>query len=220
MHRKTISTHLGIMDSNQQTMGVNRITTALQEQKQMMEVMVEQDMDVEELQNVYKELQRIQYRLESQKKAINFAKSKALLGISDTHAVTSLGSSYVESYEQAVAEEPEPQVTRISISSCQQPLGAVTPAQTHTTTNQQLDAQLEEDGIALAMATQSLKCPITLQLMVDPVESQCGHTYDKPAILSHIKNTRSINVRCPVAGCQGFVNVNSLKRNATIAALL
>ncbi|CAM9781797.1 unnamed protein product [Pylaiella littoralis] len=49
----------------------------------------------------------------------------------------------------------------------------------------------------------SLKCPINLTTMVDPMKSKvCGHTYGKQAILNVIRvGSKKGAVSCPVAAC-------------------
>ncbi|GKY99942.1 E3 SUMO-protein ligase NSE2 [Mayamaea pseudoterrestris] len=69
----------------------------------------------------------------------------------------------------------------------------------------------------------TLKCPITMQLMDDPViNKMCKHHYSKAAIANYISTKRknrgpNYKVGCPVPGCfNQNVNMNQLEDDSTI----
>ncbi|KAK9466589.1 zinc-finger of the MIZ type in Nse subunit-domain-containing protein [Lipomyces arxii] len=58
----------------------------------------------------------------------------------------------------------------------------------------------EDDDLVVAQVKQSLKCPISLKLYVDPVTSEiCHHSYSKDAIMAMFVHKMVID--CPVGGC-------------------
>ncbi|XP_012554594.2 E3 SUMO-protein ligase NSE2 [Hydra vulgaris] len=60
-------------------------------------------------------------------------------------------------------------------------------------------------------------CPITKTEFVDPmINTECGHSYSKEAILSHIQLSKR-KCRCPVGGCIQLVRLESLKPNNVIS---
>lgn len=81
----------------------------------------------------------------------------------------------------------------------------------------------EDEGEDLVMATQSLPtmCPLTRELLADPVTSTaCSHTYSRAAIMQHIRNTsrRGGGAPCPVAGCRGRITAATIKSDRRVAA--
>lgn len=59
----------------------------------------------------------------------------------------------------------------------------------------------------------SLICPLTSAVFKEPVKSQaCNHTFEKGAILNHIKiaGTKKTLAACPVAGCTRKVTAENL----------
>ena len=96
-----------------------------------------------------------------------------------------------------------------------------TSAEDESAREQQLQDELEAEGVVVAGAVGSLNCPISQTRMVHPMlNTQCGHTYDRNAVNEHIRRCRSLTVKCPVAGCVGFVNQANLRPNKKIAELL
>ena len=90
-----------------------------------------------------------------------------------------------------------------------------------TTREQNLQDELDADGIVVAKATESLICPITQTRLEHPmVNSKCGHSYERSAINEHMRRSKSLTVKCPVGGCPGTVNQAHLKLNKRIAELL
>lgn len=64
---------------------------------------------------------------------------------------------------------------------------------------------------------ESVICPLTQQQMVEPVRSkQCHHSYERMAILQHLKS-RNKRVRCPIAGCSHYVVEGDLEANHNLA---
>lgn len=77
----------------------------------------------------------------------------------------------------------------------------------------------EEDDVIIASATTNLKCPLTLQMFVEPYSNNvCSHSFEKAAIIAyHHENgvvfvppnqrlgPRTVQgpkqVRCPTVGC-------------------
>ena len=54
------------------------------------------------------------------------------------------------------------------------------------------DAIEDDDDLAVASERVSIKCPLTLQPMKEPVTSQkCPHSFDKAAILEMINNSET-----------------------------
>jgi hypothetical protein len=77
----------------------------------------------------------------------------------------------------------------------------------------------DELEVLAADNSTNLKCPITQQLMVDPVKSSvCKHTYSREGILHHLKGVNSKN--CPVAGCCHHVSKNNLEDDEETALLV
>ena len=90
-----------------------------------------------------------------------------------------------------------------------------------TDREEQLQQELDAEGVVVAGATESLICPITQSRMNNPVLNiKCGHSYDRSAILEHIRRSTQLAVKCPVAGCPAFVKQNVLKTNKKLADLL
>ncbi|ETV98435.1 hypothetical protein, variant, partial [Aphanomyces invadans] len=65
-----------------------------------------------------------------------------------------------------------------------------------------IEREEDEDEDVMVQESNSLRnmsCPITQMIMQDPVKNpECGHTYSKVGIESHLKHKQS----CPVAGCR------------------
>ncbi|KAK9382886.1 zinc-finger of the MIZ type in Nse subunit-domain-containing protein [Kockiozyma suomiensis] len=77
----------------------------------------------------------------------------------------------------------------------------------------------DDEEIFVARETRSLRCPITLQLFVDPVTStKCPHSFSSQAIMSLLNRPRSRgNVECPVAGCNKILRKTDLKADPALA---
>jgi E3 SUMO-protein ligase NSE2 len=75
----------------------------------------------------------------------------------------------------------------------------------------------EDDDIVVDQEIQSLKCPLTLQLLEEPVRnSTCPHVYSKAAILEVIRHGKGM-VPCPVAGCSARVTEKQLREDKVMA---
>ena len=46
---------------------------------------------------------------------------------------------------------------------------------------------LSGEGDACAGASSNLKCPLTTKLFEDPVQAPSGHTYERKAIIEHLR---------------------------------
>jgi SUMO ligase MMS21 Smc5/6 complex component len=62
------------------------------------------------------------------------------------------------------------------------------------------------------VGAQSLKCPITTMLYVEPLRNKvCGHVYSKAGIVQLLRSGRA---KCPVAGCRnGSVTMSQLEED-------
>ncbi|CAM9102640.1 unnamed protein product [Choristocarpus tenellus] len=59
----------------------------------------------------------------------------------------------------------------------------------------------DDDDLEVMAGELSIKCPLTNATFKEPVKSKkCGHTFDKNAVIYHIRVQRQ-NCVCPVAGC-------------------
>ena len=75
----------------------------------------------------------------------------------------------------------------------------------------------DDDDIVVDQEIQSLKCPITLTLLENPVRNtKCPHVYSLDAITELLRLGRGI-CRCPVAGCQASVTKNDLREDKAMA---
>jgi len=73
--------------------------------------------------------------------------------------------------------------------------------------------KVEDDELAVVNnndddnVLQKIKCPLTMQIMSDPVRSKmCGHSYDRDAIVHHITSSlksrkKNARAKCPFPGC-------------------
>lgn len=85
------------------------------------------------------------------------------------------------------------------------------------------DAEDEDADIVIqqtAGGTQSLNCPISLQLMENPVRSKtCKHSYSREGILAMIGNRRAC--QCPIAGCSnGNLSKSDLEEDKQMERLI
>ncbi|KAK9376135.1 zinc-finger of the MIZ type in Nse subunit-domain-containing protein [Lipomyces chichibuensis] len=81
-----------------------------------------------------------------------------------------------------------------------------------------------DEDLIVAQEKRSLKCPVSLALLVNPVTSNvCPHTFSKDAIFSlFVENSRGRqryldSIECPVAGCDKILFKANLIENPTIA---
>lgn len=70
----------------------------------------------------------------------------------------------------------------------------------------------EDDDIAIARATISTKCPLTLAEFKNPVSSKkCQHSFESDAIMEMIRNSATRgSVQCPVPGCKEVLGKSDL----------
>lgn len=65
---------------------------------------------------------------------------------------------------------------------------------------------------------QSLKCPITLQLLEKPVRNAgCPHVYSLEAIRQLIRHGGVEGIKCPVSGCEAEVSMASVREDKSMA---
>lgn len=75
----------------------------------------------------------------------------------------------------------------------------------------------DDDDIVVGQEIQSLKCPLTLRLLEEPVRnSLCPHVYSKAAIFEIILVSGG-SVPCPVAGCSARVTRAQLREDKIMA---
>ena len=76
----------------------------------------------------------------------------------------------------------------------------------------------EDDDLIIGQEIQSLKCPITLQLLEKPVRNEnCVHVYSHDAIKELIRHGQGGRCKCPVAGCSAIVSMKTLREDKAMA---
>ena len=71
----------------------------------------------------------------------------------------------------------------------------------------EIDEDDDDDVVVYGGDRQRFKCPLTLQIMVDPLKSTiCQHAFEKQNILAYLDNTTK---QCPT-GCPARLNKRSL----------
>ncbi|SNX84174.1 related to MMS21 - SUMO ligase and component of the SMC5-SMC6 complex [Melanopsichium pennsylvanicum] len=66
-----------------------------------------------------------------------------------------------------------------------------------------------DDDLQMGGATQNFRCPLTTNILEDPVSNaKCSHSYSKSAIEDYVN---AGNNRCPASGCQALVSRATLK---------
>jgi len=79
------------------------------------------------------------------------------------------------------------------------------------------DADDEDEDIVMGAQIQSLKCPITLTLLENPVRNdKCPHVYSLDAIKELVKQGRG-HCTCPVAGCSAVVTMKGVREDKVMA---
>ena len=77
-------------------------------------------------------------------------------------------------------------------------------------------ADMDED-IVMGAQIQSLNCPITLQLLENPVRNdKCPHVYSRDAIKELVRQSRGA-CPCPVAGCNAIVTMQGVRDDKVMA---
>ncbi|KAG8764036.1 hypothetical protein FRC12_008324 [Ceratobasidium sp. 428] len=70
------------------------------------------------------------------------------------------------------------------------------------------DPEDSDDELEVGGVTQDYKCPLTLQIYVDPLTSTvCGHTFSAEAIREYVKK----HDNCPGTGCNARISLSVLK---------
>jgi len=74
-----------------------------------------------------------------------------------------------------------------------------------------------DDDIVIDQEIQSLKCPITLQLLEKPVKNvNCPHVYSLDAIKELVRQAGG-RCHCPVSGCQKEVTMKGVREDKVMA---
>ena len=83
------------------------------------------------------------------------------------------------------------------------------------------DEDIEEEDVVFAdTRALPIKCPISLQLFVDPVKNrQCGHVYSRLSIDQYISSAGG-RTTCPVVGCSSIVTKESIVPDMEVQAKL
>lgn len=76
----------------------------------------------------------------------------------------------------------------------------------------------EELYLMASSAQKVIICPLTAEVMENPVKSTCGHSFSRAAIMQLLTKSRGRQVNCPVPGCAQKVSSSSLSPDAETAA--
>jgi E3 SUMO-protein ligase NSE2 len=91
------------------------------------------------------------------------------------------------------------------------------PAPTSWFSNPTDTPVVEDDDIVLDQEIQSLKCPLTLQLLEKPMRNtNCPHIYSLEAI-SELLRQGGGACSCPVSGCEARVSMEGLREDKVMA---
>ncbi|KAJ1303154.1 hypothetical protein OPQ81_011355 [Rhizoctonia solani] len=72
------------------------------------------------------------------------------------------------------------------------------------------DPEDSDDEMEVGGVTQDYKCPLTLQIYVDPLTSSvCGHSFSAEAIRAWVRS----NNKCPAQGCNAQISLGVLKED-------
>ena len=75
----------------------------------------------------------------------------------------------------------------------------------------------QDDDIVINQEIQSLKCPVTLQLLEKPVKNvNCPHVYSLDAIKELVRQGGG-RCQCPVSGCQAEVTMQRVREDKVMA---
>jgi SUMO ligase MMS21 Smc5/6 complex component len=76
----------------------------------------------------------------------------------------------------------------------------------------------EDDDLIIGQEIQSLKCPITLQLLEKPVRNEnCVHVYSYDAIKELVRQGQGGRCNCPVTGCNAIVTMKTVREDKAMA---
>ena len=79
------------------------------------------------------------------------------------------------------------------------------------------EAEVVDDDLIIGQEIQSLKCPITLSLLENPVRNNnCPHVYSLDAIKELVRQGHG-QCKCPVAGCMADVTLKSVREDKAMA---
>jgi SUMO ligase MMS21 Smc5/6 complex component len=75
----------------------------------------------------------------------------------------------------------------------------------------------EDDDIVLDQEIQSLKCPLTLQLLEKPMRNtKCPHVYSLDAIRELVRHGGG-QCLCPVSGCEAVITMAGIREDKVMA---
>ncbi|KAI0670785.1 hypothetical protein C8Q78DRAFT_1031904 [Trametes maxima] len=112
-------------------------------------------------------------------------------------------NDYYQKFKQAIYEVQHPDVAM-------PPLADLIP-------QEEGDDSDDEDDIQMGGVTQDYRCPLTLQILVDPVTSKtCGHSYSAEAIRDYLAGSR-LPKSCPATGCNKEITLSNLSANKDLA---
>lgn len=75
----------------------------------------------------------------------------------------------------------------------------------------------EEEDIVITNQQESMVCPITKRVMIDPLISRrCQHSYSS-VVKEMIRDSPERRIECPVAGCVHFITLSDLRPNKLLA---
>jgi hypothetical protein len=116
--------------------------------------------------------------------------------------------------------ENAPQVPHASTWFPETQTGGAQNKRARTSTDNANEESEEEDDVIIAGATKDLKCPLTLQMFVEPYSNNvCPHAFEKSAITAYLdengvafappnqrRGQRTAQgpkqVKCPTVGCE------------------
>ncbi|KAI0648053.1 hypothetical protein C8Q79DRAFT_1109892 [Trametes meyenii] len=111
-------------------------------------------------------------------------------------------NDYYQKFKQAIYEVQHPDVAM-------PPLADLLP-------QEEGDDSDDDDDIQMGGVTQDYKCPLTLQILVDPVTSKiCGHSYSSSAAREYLAG--GLPKACPATGCNKKITLSSLSANRDLA---
>lgn len=85
--------------------------------------------------------------------------------------------------------------------------------------NTGLQKQYDEVTTAVADMSQELLCPITCEILTDPVKLGCGHNFEKSAIEGHIQNKKKNNMEANCPLCQNKIEQIKIESNSALRDL-
>eukprot|EP00128_Syssomonas_multiformis_P013985 Colp12_sorted_trinity150504_noHs@29169 len=76
----------------------------------------------------------------------------------------------------------------------------------------------DDDDLVVTQAEQNVICPISQQVMKDPVKSKlCKHSYSKEAVMALLKQQKGRTPKCPAVGCDQKLFAHELEPDLVMA---